>query len=291
MNETITKDVEVLNREIDTAPEAGGLVKASQENVEDIQYLAQNIEKIIEAQNKIRAAVLKLAMPGDWVLFDDTAEIGFAGANRIASTLGVSFTDFEAVKEQGTDEIGDWYRWEFECNAIYRNRTIRVYGRAGSRDKFFGKAHGEFKRLHEIDEGNIKISARRAAMKEGVKCLFGLHHCDPEFLKKYGIKLESAGGHSFKSQGQQAAEAESATVQISNVTMKSGTNKTSGKPWTKYSVEDSEGVIYSTFSESMATEAKKSKESKGPANLTFKKSEYGPELLSINGVASSEKRG
>lgn len=287
MSENMT--AEVAEIQVETPPEAGGLIRGNEENTRDILYLADNIEKIVDAHNKIRANVLKLAMPGDWVLFGDNAEIGFAGANRIAATLGVSFTDFESKKETGRDELGEWYRWEFECSAVYRNRIIRVYGRAGSRDKFFGKAHGSFKLLHDIDEGNIKIAARRAAMKEGVKVLFGLHHMDPDFLKKYGIKLEGAGGHEFKGRDEQAEEAGSVTVGIADVTFKEGTGA-NGKPWMKFKITDAEGVVYGTFSKSMADEAKKAKESKEPATLTFKSGgKFGPELLSINGVTDSKK--
>lgn len=198
-----TKDLEVVEDEIEAGPEAGGLVSAGvNAGVADQLYLAENINKMIDAQNRIRIAILGLAQPGDWVIFGgkDTqkAEIGFAGSARIASTLGISFTNWTGIKQTGTDEKGEWYRWEFECDASMGKRMVRVYGRAGSRDKFFGKKDGEFKPLHDVDEGNVKMAARRAAMKEGTKVICGLHHMDPEFLISKGVKLTSAGGYEFK---------------------------------------------------------------------------------------------
>ena len=286
------QEIEPIDEVIETEPESGGLVSAGvNAGVADQLYLAENIHKMIEAQNKIRIAILGLAQPGDWVIFgkDDKAkaEIGFAGAARIASTLGISYTNWTASKEKGTDEKGEWYRWEFECDAVIGKRLIRVYGRAGSRDKFFGKQDGEYKALHDVDEGNIKQAARRAAMKEGTKVLCGLHHMDPEFLKTKGVKLSSASGYSFKGKEESAAEAETASVVVENVTVKQGTAK-NGKTWTKYTVTDSEGVAYSTFSETMATEAKKAKESKTAVSITFSKGAYGPELSSINGVTANQ---
>lgn len=204
-DKNIEQDVET---ELETDPSHGGVISTqTKTELEAVLYTAANIDKLVTAQKQIRMALLKLAQPGDWVLFKSEkeegpgkAELGFAGAMRIGSTLGVDFTNWAASKQIETDKEGvSWYRWEFECDASYRGRVIRVYGRAGSRDKFFGKAYGQWKPIDEIDEGNIKMAGRRAAMKEGVKIHFGLHHMDPIELAKFGIKLENAAGHTFSS--------------------------------------------------------------------------------------------
>lgn len=273
------KEIEVVDPEIEAAPEASGIVGGAL-GIDDQLALAENIDKLVEAQNKIRMALLRLAQPGDWVVFGEgekkKAEIGFAGSMRVGSTLGVNFTNWTAEKEKDTDEKGQWYRWNFECDASFKNRTVRVYGRAGSRDKFFGKAHGSYKELHDVDEGNIKMAARRGAMKEGVKVLFGLHHMNPAELERYGVSLEQAQGYAFKGAEAQASESKSVTVKISEVTMKKGNN------WTRYSVKDVEGVVYSTFSESFAKVAKEAKESDKSAVITFiTNPKYGPEIKGI----------
>jgi len=289
MNENTTVVPEVVDEEIETGPEAGGLVPfTNKEQVQDLIYFAENVNQVIEAQNKIRAAILKLTQPADWAIFGagekKTAEIGFAPANRIGSTLGVSYTNWFSEKITGTDDKGSWYRWEYQCDAIFRNRTIRVYGRAGSRDVFFGKKDGVFKELHEVNEGNIKMAAMRAAKKEGVKDLFGLHHLDPDYLKKYGIDLGSAGGHTFKDKDQKAEESQTVTVAIAEVTQKVG------EKWTKYTVQDVEGGIYVTFSQTLAEEAKKAKVSKTPVPIVYIKDQYGLKLISINGIVSESRK-
>lgn len=272
---------EVIETDLETGPDAAGVIKAEDGFAFEQQIaLADNMGKLVEAQNKIRLALLSLAQPGDWVVFGDAdkakAEIGFAGSMRIGSTLGISFTDFEARKETGVDEIGPWYRWEVECAANYRGREVRLYGRAGSRDKFFGKARGEFKKLQDVDEGNIKMAARRAAMKEGVKVLFGLHHMDPEYLKKNGVQLESAGGYSFKDQEQKAAEtSEAKGVKIDIITQKVGDK------WTKFTITAA-GVSFGTFDKKIADIAKTAKESGGSVDITYKFTEkYGNEIITL----------
>ena len=288
-------DIEAIEADIEPLPDSGGLVTTTKSSAEDIYWLADNIEKIIQSQNKIRIGVLKLAQPGDWMLFGDgdkkKAEIGFAGANRIGATLGVSFKNWKAEKIKDSDELGEWYRWEFTCDASFRNTEIRVYGRASSRDKFFGKAYGKLKPLHEVKEDDIKCAAMRAAKKEGVRDLLGLHHMDPDFLAKNGIVLSAAGGHEFKSQEAKASETNSVNVGIQNVLQKTGKNKDTGKDWVRYSVVDAEGVEYQTFSRSIADEAKKAKDSKAVVQIDFTKDpKWGLNITSLNGVTGGDKQ-
>jgi hypothetical protein len=271
---------EVEMPEIETTPEAGGMVQIqSKDQVTDLLYFAENVNAIIDAQNKIRMAILRLTQPADWTLFGEKAEIGFAPANRIGSTLGVSYVSWSAEKVVGTDEKGTWYRWEYQCDAVHGKRTIRVYGRAGSRDKFFGKAHGELRELHDIDEGNIKMAAMRAAKKEGVKDLFGLHHMDPDELKKFGIKLEKAGGHNFQSrdaQGKDAAELKTLTGNVEKVTQKLTKNNK-----TIYTVHMAEGDKFDTWSETDAKVAKASIADKKQITVEYTTNQYGNNVKTL----------
>jgi len=285
-------EIENLETSIETLPEAGGLLNTNKANAEDIFWLADNIEKIISSQNKIRIAILKLAQPGDWIVFESKeagtkkAELGFAGANRIGATLGISYKNWNHEKKVQRDDAGEWYLHEFTCDAVFRNTEIRVYGRAGSRDKFFGKAHGVVKQIHEIKEDDIKVAAMRAAKKEGVRDLLGLHHLDPDFLTKNGVVLSGAGGHSFKGKEATAAGTESVTVSIEKVLVKTGVNKATGKAWTKYTIVDAEAAGYATFSKTIAEAAKKAQESKAPAKIDFTRDQWGLNISSFNGITS-----
>lgn len=277
-------ETEVVDADIEPAPEAGGIVSLQRGGIDDMLYLAENIDRMIEAQNKIRGAILKLAQSGDWVIFGEgekaKAEIGAAGAFRINAVVGISFTNWSKSKEAGTDELGQWYRWDMECDALYRGRVIRVYGRAGSRDKFFGKSQGEWKPLHQVNEGDVKIAAHRAAQKEGIKAMLGLHHMDPTFLEKYNIRLERASGYSFKSKDQKAEELQTTTVEVAEITQKKGDG------WTKYVVKDAEGVVYGTFNETHAKVAKEARDQKVLVTITYKNtSKYGNEIVSLDPVA------
>ena len=66
----------------------------------------------------------------------------------------------------------------------------------------------------------------------------------------------------------------------SDVRILTGTKKDTGKPWTKYVIKGPDGD-YSTFSESLAGEAKKAKESGALIGLTYTTNKFGNEVVSI----------
>lgn len=200
---------------LETTPETNGQAITPVEQtgisvdyLKHLDYVANHIEKFVEAKQKIWQAILKLSKDGDWVVFEAKDGEGNvkasvcltgAGADRIASSLGISFTNWKSYRENGEDEKGMFYRWWFEADASFGGRTIRVMGRAGSRDKFFGMAYGKLREISDIDESNIKMAAFHNCMKEGVKVLLGLRNIPKEEFKKAGISLTYARKVQFSS--------------------------------------------------------------------------------------------
>lgn len=191
------------------------------EQLRRAEWLAENIDRFLTAREKIWHGILKMAKPDDWVVFESRTKEGKvrssvcltgAGAERIASlSPGIQFVNWkEAVKEVGEDENGPWYRYWYECDAIYGGRIIKAIGRASSRDKFFFLHYGKMRDLSEIDEGNIKIAAYHNCMKEGVKILFGLRNIPKEEFEKAGISLVYARKAEFPSKEEAQAKKEKA---------------------------------------------------------------------------------
>ena len=286
------EEIEPMEAEIEAENEETGLVKTTKESIDSMLALAENIDRLIDAQNKIRAAIMKLAQPGDWVMFGKKgdggkAEIGFAGCMRIASTLGVNLTNWTHSKELNRDEIGEYYRHEYECDVSYRGRLVRVFGRASSRDKFLGKVKGEYRPLSEIDEGNIKMIARRSAMKEGTKILFGLHHMDPTFVEKYGIKLENVAGYSFKSQEEQVDATAALVVVVADSVLHKEGKSASGRIWKLYKISSAEGDEFFTFSSIFHDTALKAKAQKLQASVSYKVDDKGSKKITAISVTDN----
>lgn len=265
--EVVDDDKETEGAESGTLIHLGG-----DEQLIALESIAKNAERMIAAKQQVWNVLLRIAKPGDWTVFESQgkkkAEIGHGGAMRYAAFLGISFTNWSAEKIVGTDEKGQWFRWDYECDCLFAGRSIRVYGRAGSRDRFFGKDHGAYKELHEISEGDIKIAARRSAMKEGVKTMLGLHHIPPDELEAAGVKMEFAGGHSFKSKDEKAAGGQSVTIALDSARLQKE-GETNGKKWKWFMVKDAEGVDYNTFSETVYNAARAAIDAKKPVVLSW----------------------
>jgi hypothetical protein len=247
------------------------------------EQVAANAEKMFEAKKKIWRLILNIAKPGDWMVFASKdrrkASIGYAGALRIASMIGISFVDWSKEKETGRDDKGEWYRYDMECTAVLGNRKVRVYGRAGSRDKFFGTISGEFKELYQINEGDVRMAAWHNVQKEGVRALLGLHAIPPEELEAAGVKLDTAGSYAFKSKDEKAAETQVAKIKVGSITSRDG--KSAKGAWTKYTIKSVTGEGYSTFSKTVAEEAKKAQDLGLAVNINYNISDFGNEIISL----------
>ena len=284
------KALEVLDKaEEMEGGEAGALIPiTSDDQLIALESMAKNADRMIAAKQKIWAACLKITKAEDWTVFESKdsqgnvkrkAELGHAAAFRYAAFLGISFTNWTAQKESATDDKGQWYRWDFECDAVFAGRTIRVYGRAGSRDKFFGKKGGEFKELHDVNEGDIKMAARRNAMKEGVKVLMGLHHMDPAELEAAGVKMGTASGYAFKSEDEKKAS--STEVQTVTGIAEKVTTKLTAQKKTIYTVHMAEGDKYDSWSETDAKVTKASIEAKQNITIEYTTNQYGNNIKSL----------
>lgn len=213
-----TEDTEILESQPDTNGEENKAIEKtgiSDTYLAHLDFVAKNIDRFVIAKQKIWQAILRLAKEGDWVVFESEDKnsptgkrssvcLSGAGADRVASSIGISFTNWKEKREEGEDEKGKWYRYWFEVDTSFGGRTIKVMGRSSSRDKFFGMAYGQLKELSDIDESNIRMAAFHNAMKEGVKILLGLRNIPLEEFEKAGIKMVYARKYEFKSKPQAA---------------------------------------------------------------------------------------
>lgn len=260
----------------------GGALQVKRDSLEDTLWLADNIEKLIEANKKIFAVIMKSSYPGDFVAFGkgekEKIEMVGAGCERVARDVGISFTNRTEKFETFEDEIGHGFRYIYEADAIFRGRIIRVMSIASSRTKFFGKDSGEYKDISEVSRDDVQIAAYRGVFKEGVKAMLGLRRLNRGELEKYGVKIITSGGYDFKNKDEKAAASETVAVTISDITFKRA------EKWTKFSIKDEEGAVYNTFSETIAKTAKECKESGKVANITFHKDQYGLAIDSLVAV-------
>lgn len=82
-----------------------------------------------------------------------------------------------------------------------------------------------------------------------------------------------------------------AIVTVTDVRKRTGTNKTTGKPWTKYVVKDEDGNEYGTFDQAPAQFAKESIGTGVRVRIVYKEDKFGKNLESISLPEEEEVEG
>lgn len=248
--------------------------------------LAEKIDGAVAAQVKIRTALLKIAMPGDFVQFGDKIELGGPGAERIGATIGMSVTGIRDEKLTWEDKHGLAYTWRYIGDISLGRRTIeKVEGRASSRDKFFGYENGAWKELSDVKESDIRTAARRSLYKEGVKLLLGLRGlpADPEFLTSIGLDPKKVRAVKFDN----ASSATGEKITVERTKIKNVGQKKTKNDKTVYVIQLESGQAPETFSESLAKAAKGFHNVQTEVKVVMTPTKYSPKLESIEAAGEA----
>ena len=301
--ESIDAEFETLDQTTTAAPvpAAGPLALAvpPSSHIDAIIAVAEKMDALGTALDKIRSFAMKRAMPGDWVRFkgkDDDGSINLTGpgAERIAAAVGVSFIEWKSWKDEGRDDKGAWYRWYFQTTALAMGRRLEaIIGHAGTRDQFFGSAYGKLKDLSDISEADIRTAARRNAMKEGVRILLGLRRLPLETaLKELGLveakvkTVEFGSKKSDKGSSSSGSDAPAAELFDESGTVGSVGQRKAGDK-TVYVIKTETGGTYDTFSETDAKAAKAAVGSGKVFRLRGTVSKWGKTLKNLDEVAQT----
>lgn len=260
--ETIDADVETMD-----PPEEASLVPQDQrselttDQIDSVTQIASKIEAYGKAMDTIMNVIIKRSYEGDWVCHDRAgsneeerkANIGAAAAERIASFLGIQESNWTRGSKEWSDDK-QHYTWIYEADFSFGKRTIHAIGRAGTRDKLFGFANGQWKPLADVQEDHIRAAAFRACRKEGVRQLLGLRNIPAKKLKELGYDIGKIANAGFEDRGKTlSADQKKATdglisrkVKIKEAKRVEGKSE-AGKAWSRWDVVDVENVKYSFF--------------------------------------------
>lgn len=160
---------------------------------ETIPLTPKDALEIIDTRNKVFERVLAVAVSAtgaaDWVDMDGKPYLQGSGAEKVARRFGIRWVVDPIDREDLEDELGKYYVYTALGKfSLGDKETIEAIGICSSRDKFFGKVKGEFKKVQDVDLPNIKKKAYTNCVVNGVTRLLGLRNLTWDELSKYGIK-------------------------------------------------------------------------------------------------------
>jgi len=92
-----------------------------------------------------------------------------------------------------TDDKGKYYVYETYGRYILPNgEVIEQSGMFSSRDKFFGRADGQFKLTEDVDERSVRQASQTECFKKCIFIALGLGDVDEAEMKRYGVKVADA---------------------------------------------------------------------------------------------------
>ncbi len=249
--------------------------------------IAEQVEKRVNAIQKIKLYALKLTNVHDWIDQGGRPYLYGSGTEKIARMFGISWRISEPEKEN----LGEGhYMFTYKGFFSLAGAEVEAIGTRSSKDPFFKKytwVNGERVELpaSEIDPGDVKKAALTNCIANGVGRLLGIRNLTYEELESAtGITRDMITRFTYKgdSGGPQIAseEAVTVTVNVTDLRKKVGTSK-SGKDFTKYIVKDDNGNNYATFSETFAKIAKAGMDGAIPVVITYKPSQFGNDIETL----------
>lgn len=268
--------------------------------------MADQAEKRIDAIIKVKQVALKVTNARDWTDQNGNPYLQVSGSEKIANLFNISWRIEEPKYEEESDgNFGYSIKGIFSLGA----RTIEVEGTRSSKDPFFnryeykkdpatGKEEKTVKHPSTIDKGDVKKTALTNLYGNGITRILGIRNLTWDDLYKYaGITQEMVKGKVSYNQREangdkppiqkpqakqeaskeQSAPGDAIITGVEQVTMKSG--EKNGKPWTLYTIHA--GEKYTTFSETLAREAKRAHEAGLQVEITYEQSEKGRNLKTL----------
>lgn len=124
----------------------------------------------------INTILASQTFPEDWTIQGDKACLSSAGAERVARLFGIRFYDHKCIRQDIRDNLGDGYRYVYECKAMMGDREVFAQGVYSTRDKFLGYANGDWKPTENVNEGHIRNAAYHICIGNAIKSLLGLRN-------------------------------------------------------------------------------------------------------------------
>ena len=149
-------------------------------------------EKRLDRYKKIADLSLKVTTQKDWVDQSGNPYLVHSGAEKIARLFGISITGIKHEKMWAEDEKGGkFFMYRTTGSVSLPDGTCQeALGICSSRDSFFGKSHGEFKLLSQLDEPSIAKAAYTNMVVNGITHLLGLRNITWEQLSAVGIRQD-----------------------------------------------------------------------------------------------------
>lgn len=157
----------------------------------DIKRVVAAVETQIETFRQIRQICLRLTNNDDWLIQGDGISLLESGAQKIAIPWGCDVHLTRIDLEWIDDPKSRYYIYTAYGHGYSKKlgRDIDDIGTCSSRDEFFAKKGGEFKKLEDVDMTDIKKKAVTNLYVRLIRRCLGISNVSENELTAAGIDL------------------------------------------------------------------------------------------------------
>ena len=155
-----------------------------------LETIISRSEKQVEVLKKVLGVAIKRTNSSDWIDQQGKPYLTASGAEKIAPVFGVRMSNSTQEKQFSEDDKGQYYMYILKATFSWAGGSIEAIGTCTSRDQFFAKKGGEWKKLSEIDESNILKAAYSNLTVNGITRLLGIRNLIWDDLKAFGISKD-----------------------------------------------------------------------------------------------------
>lgn len=267
--------------------------------------VAEHAERRIDAVMKIKRIALKVTNPRDWIDQQGNPYLMVSGSEKIANLFNISWRIDEPSYEEDAE---GHYTYSYKGYFSLGGRTTEAEGSRSSKDGFFKQYKYKNEKGNKLDlpqeipisdrtnKRDVKMAALTNLLGNGITRILGIRNLTWEDLKEFanitkdqvteiqyrkgGEKLPISQPQEKKTNGEQSKKETEAIVSLVDKVTQTEGKKKDGKEWVKYSVHIGDNK-YSTFSKTIANDAKQASQSGMQVNIEYKNTEYGPEIVSL----------
>ncbi|MDO4296746.1 MAG: hypothetical protein Q4D90_11390 [bacterium] len=165
-------------------------------SMENILYLAEKAEKMIDAMNKIMNAALRITSEHDWCLIAGKPYLQESGATKVARLFGISWS----IQDPVTECDAEGYKtYIFKGKFYMRGQSVEAEGTRSMKDDFFCGRGDRRKKPDEILERNVRLAAYTNCINNGIKRIIpNLRNVDVKVLESAGLDVSKMSGYTFR---------------------------------------------------------------------------------------------
>lgn len=155
-----------------------------------IDQVVANLEKAVQAYNRLKAVALRLTRPEDWADIGGHPYLLESGAQKVARAFGVQIGKVRVESEWQEDSKGKYQIFVARGSAYSRklNAYIEDIGVCSTRDRFFAIRGGELVPIEEVDITSVMKKAVANLYGRLIKRVVGLMGVSWDDLRAAGLK-------------------------------------------------------------------------------------------------------